>query len=118
MELTLTEPATTERVVTDEEIRRRAADLLEEFGWCQGAFARDPSGSPYFARDKEAVAFCARGALIRAGLALGLASNWADLAQAQITEQISAAIFCRLDEWNDDPGRTKAEVVALLRGTE
>lgn len=88
-------PAETRIAPTVREVLHRAADLLEEFGWCQNDLG-----------SKEQGEFCALGALDEAGLELGLPlfvvwpGEWA---------------CSDLVNWNNKPGRTKAEVVAKLR---
>ena len=96
-----------QRVVTEADVLERAADLLEEFGWCQGGTAFDANGVLTYALAKNAVSFCAGGAIIRASVDLGLVGNgsW-DLVPRSLSG---------IPSWNDDPGRTKTEVVARLR---
>lgn len=82
--------------VTRREVLHRAADLLEEFGWGQG----------YYGSKKEGW-FCAIGAIDAAADDLGYPN--ADEATMPMYAWGSVTQF------NDAPGRTKAEVVARLR---
>ena len=91
-------------------ILERAADLLEEFGWCQGRLGGKSVGE-----------MCLMGAMYEAMLDVGVPENIAPLRAALLrvgvpvgvgTAQVANAAEA---EWNDEPGRTKAEVVAKLR---
>lgn len=79
-----------------------AAELLERDGWCQGHF-KNKVGQR-----------CLRGALIAATANDGYI-NTKRLVEA--TEAIEAAHDGRFygATWNDRPGRTADEVIALLR---
>jgi hypothetical protein len=104
--MTLTE---TTREVTTREVLHRAADLLEEFGWCQGQL---------FSRGRRA--YCVIGATARAAHDLGYEGDWTggygfvrDRVGADLLRAVSGGWFS--GDWNDEPDRTKAEVVAKLR---
>lgn len=82
-----------------EEARARVAK-----GWCQRAYALDADGKPLWATDRRATKWCLRGAVF--------ASAYDDheepflcLARAGVGEGTA---------WNDKPGRTQAEVIAVL----
>jgi hypothetical protein len=93
--------------VTRRDVLHRAADLLEEFGWTQNSEARTADGRCVKAYNHDAVAFCAGGAVDRACF---------DLAIPEWTyEEIADLIGQGYADWNDDPRRTKAQVVARLR---
>lgn len=81
----------------------KAADLIEEFGWVQGTaygYGEDLNRSP----------MCMFGALRRADRA----SNF-DVCNEAV-ERVNRAVGGRfMANWNDVPGRTKAEVIAKLR---
>lgn len=100
------EPGTVE--VTEADVLLRAADLLEEFGWCQG-----------HAGSKREGEFCARGAIIEAhrdltGERLDL---WGDATTMGYDNFVSRnlGLSKTLCAFNDSLGRTKAEVTAALR---
>jgi hypothetical protein len=82
---------------TVRDVLHRAADLLEEFGWCQGRAGSKADG-----------AMCAGGAVIEAVADFRNGPNfWTTWSR-----------FCekyRGTSWNDAPGRTKEEVVTALR---
>lgn len=86
----------------------RAADLIEPEGaWTQGAPARTAGGRGTDSGDREAVCFCAIGAINRAGY-----WDW------PLTSACWKAVedtTVGLAKWNDAPERTQAEVVAALR---
>lgn len=89
--------------VTTADVLHRAADLLEEFDWCQGNLGRNG-------------AYCAMGAI-------GAVVDRANLSPGEWYVALDVASFGLpasgtkhpLAHWNDEPGRTKAEVVARLR---
>jgi hypothetical protein len=88
---------------TVSDVLNRAADLLEEFGWCQGH-----GGSK-----KEGV-FCIRGAIAEAhyelkGEHIGVMCDPTILNVYE--KQYGVPSFA----WNDSRGRKKSEVVAALR---
>lgn len=94
-------------VVTTRDVLHRAADLLEEFGWGQGQECQSGNlmaGGAY--------GFCVGGAVRRARselLGIGREEDvyvWAGF--HGLRDVVNP-------NWNDVPGRTKAEVVTRLR---
>ena len=77
------------------EISNRAADCIEEHGWCQGTIM-DAEGR-----------LCMVGALMKAGV------------DARGSGEVLWAWESKLNfdppEWNDEEGRTKEEVIEFLR---
>lgn len=100
---------------------REAAALVDK-GWTQGTNARDAERNPVASTDKRAVCFCAFGALRRAtddNFATALAVEHAN---QQVRLEFGDAFTERFRpsdavNFNDEPGRTKEEVSALLRRT-
>lgn len=91
------------------EVLERAADLLEEYDWCQGEFAKDSDGCAVVWESDKAQSFCALGVAYRA---------WSDLGQPHFPLVTSMQGYLDVRDvtaWNDEPGRTKAEVIAKLR---
>lgn len=89
------------------------AKALIEKGWHQGYYVRDVHGKRQLPTDANAVAFCAIGALERAGsdqpvVALAIAKKALRLA---VPEQDVVG-------FNDAPGRTKEEVVAVFEAAK
>lgn len=84
-----------------------ARELLDKKGWTQGAYARDANGDEVLYYSKDACKFCARGALFKAcgNDALYL------LASDALDKFIPNALTVI---WNDDPGRTKEDVLAVF----
>lgn len=82
--------ATVQRVLDE------AADLIEREGWWQRGGGED--------------GYCPI-------TALGTLPHRAGLLALAMTE-LRARVGGSIIEWNDEPGRTKAEVLALLRPTE
>lgn len=104
-------PATVVAPLTVSEVLSRAADLIEPEGcWTRGAFARvAPGASSVPAHFAAAACWCLMGAVIHEAPATGGI-------QKRAYEYISSVLGKRhIDEWNDAPDRTQAEVVAALR---
>lgn len=96
--------------VTTKEVLHRAADLLEEFEWCQADIGRDADGRKIYAyqfSERRPQAFCAVGAICQAAIDLGL--NYRDFYNQYHSDDSGWPM------WNDANGRTKAEVVTRLR---
>lgn len=92
------------------EVLRKAADLIEPEGaWTQGHGARDEDGAPITSSSEAAVCWCAFGAIWHAQGRMIIGETPAEAALGKV---IGGA---RIDDWNDAPGRTQAEVVAALR---
>ena len=94
---------------------RRARDRVAN-GWTQHYAARDVDNVPCGAKDDRAASFCAFGALWADGdVAGGLASV---AAYTRLTNELQPAFDKRhngdLAKWNDDPERTKDEVLAAF----
>lgn len=89
--------------MTVADILDKAADLIEPEGcWMQGAFGL-----------RKGTCFCAVGA-IRAALdvpSITAAENWVD----QNARKALGMDAMTIEDWNDAPGRTQAEVVSKLR---
>lgn len=85
-------------------ILRRAAKLLETKGWTRGAYARTSSGRFCEPNCREAVRFCAIGAIERAG------GGTVGPAYAALRRAIEGTVA----HWNDTKGRTKRQVIAAL----
>lgn len=98
--------------VTTRDVLHRAADLLEEFGWCQQSAGRSSDGVRLGLYDDDfnhAVAYCRNGAVGQACLDLGVGLSWANKHGLLGNGTAYEVAF------NDAPERTKAEVVARLR---
>lgn len=85
------------------EVLTRAADLLEEKGWCQN-YPVDMEGR-----------MCAVGAIRQAseGQEQGYFASRAAVKAQQAVEKAIGGEF--ISRWNDRPERTKEEVVAIFR---
>lgn len=88
-----------------------AAALLEKpESWCQGANARNMAGTPVSSLDDDACKWCLVGAIIK--------TYPYALDRAKIHVKIKSIVFKDATSWNDDPKRTHAEVLALLKEVE
>jgi hypothetical protein len=86
----------------------RARDLIvDERQWCKRAFARGWFDIPVPVHSSFARRYCAMGAIRRAGWELGLPTKEAGKA---LEWQMARPVM----DWNDDPCRTQADVVAAF----
>jgi hypothetical protein len=93
------------QTVTTADVLNRAADLLEEFGWRQESTGSRQDGS-----------MCAVGAIYEASEDFGFPAFSETARQACAIDGFPDELeMWPLAVWNDEPGRTKAEVVARLR---
>ena len=84
----------------------RARELIaDERRWCRRSFARGWGGIPVSAKSTIAQRFCALGAIMRAAHELGMKAEDARTALEWQTG-------CPMQDWNDDPARRHAEVMA------
>lgn len=94
--------------MTPREVLLAAAALLEPDGaWTQTAFAKSATGKDVSAASAEAVSWCFMGAIRR--IADGNCWLQSDALSA-VRRQVPHALI-----WHYVPGRTQAEVVAMLR---
>jgi hypothetical protein len=94
---------------TARETLLKAAELVD-IHWCQKAWAIDAEDKPCPSMSPAARRFCAAGAIRR------VAPDQATERRAiAIAEEHIDRVFIALENWNDAPGRTAAEVAALLR---
>jgi hypothetical protein len=94
----------------------RAADLIEPEGkWTQGASARDAKGESIHPRGRQTpVCFCGFGAVVYLSKdEHGLVESAFRLLDKQCPG--SKTSLRPFPEWQDQPNRTQAEVVAKLR---
>lgn len=85
-----------------------AARALIERGWCQRNYATDARGLAVEERDPSACAWCVLGAVWATEQASGSSDVLARLREAAKLRRR------QLHDWNDAPGRTRADVLALF----
>lgn len=100
--------------IPDPKIYRDAADVLRTNGWHQGSYYASGSGLP-----PEHCQVCLLGALRVAttGQPEGYSSKiYATVAWLEgfLNTGVPRSLHMFLDSWNDDPGRTVADVIDLL----
>ena len=97
------------RPATAMDVLSAARELVaKEGGWTQRHYARGADGTYADFNHKKAVCFCTLGALYRVGLPEPSALNDAE------SLLLKAAGVENIVVWNDAPGRTQADVVALF----
>lgn len=85
-------------------------------GWCQHVYYKDALGRP--CGMGQASCYCAMGALVQASCGYGDTfathsfSRAARMLQDQVTK-LEGNGLVNVQQWNDEPGRTKQEVVEL-----
>ncbi len=92
--------------MTLREVLVEARRILENVGWCQGTYARDENSVAILTDDPGACQFCVMGALY-------FASDDSDVeeeARALLNTVVEGSIVA----YNDAPGRTKEEVLAVF----
>jgi hypothetical protein len=96
------------------------ARRLVESGWCQGAHARDAARREVPSWSEEATSWSLLGALLASwhqhdaqGLDGDVVAHLADAhALGRATEVLGEAVgTASLERWNDDEGRTQADVI-------
>lgn len=92
------------------ELLEDAKQLIIKKGWTQLYYARNAEGYPVEAMDESAASFCIVGALERASL---YAYRGSDLRGARKAIHLVVSRGAIAD-YNDEPGRTKDEIVALF----
>ena len=94
---------------TPQAILNAAADLIERTGWTQMYIACDKDGDSCDPCSPAAVCFCLLGAL---DAQCSDKEHWYSAHKLLLRRIIGPSVSL----WNDDPDRTKEEVIAALRG--
>lgn len=99
------------------EVLNKAADLIEQRGWAQGGGAGD---TPYRSTDpwgeeSDTAPLCLEGAIFAAAGWDRRDERWGCPAYRAVDDYLGLLSF-PLFFFNDEPGRTPEEVVAVLRG--
>lgn len=101
--------------MTAREILILARGYIEK-GWCRGQFARTEDGEGALAVSEDARSWCALGAIERATFEVPMQS-YASRGAAERLLREAAGVRSDFDAttaWNDDPERTKEEVLAAF----
>lgn len=116
---------------TDVEIFERAADIIEEWGWCQFSWFRSKYGvydEVWSVDDNRISQYCMVGALWRAAYERGLApGSWGQLVDESPADEdpfnplykaagLNDLQIQQLVSWNDDESTTSELAVGVLRG--
>jgi hypothetical protein len=111
---TLLGPTKTETTVTRRDVLHRAADLIEEFGWCQGTGGMPFSPNTGEREPKHNGEFCLLGSIAQAVYDLlreRISYDAVEYLYGEFRSEMSAACW----KWNDAPERTYRDVVKRLR---
>lgn len=99
--------------MTTWQVLEKAAALVAE-GWCQHAWARNATGETVYVWS-EATHVCLMGAIWKASNLVD-SRYLPDGPSCEALRLVAQVIGTHsLGVWNDDPGRTQSEVVAVLR---
>ena len=85
----------------------KARSFIER-GWTQGTYARNANGQPTLCTGPDAVAWCMGGAC---KIAVGYNSLFACL---PLRVALGSVVKSEVPPYNDAPGRTKEEVLAVF----
>jgi hypothetical protein len=98
---------------------RNARDLVAQ-SWCRGADARDGVGAAVEPWDESAESWSLLGALVAVLEHEAAVRGELPLDQLAVALDALAGLIDEesLADWNDDPRRTHADVVAVLRDAE
>lgn len=106
------------------ELITKAADLIEQTGWSQKCNARDAQGKHVMVYDPRATCFCAYGAMAKTmediperQLLLDIAANALNDYVVREFGEPEGGSGQNIVNYNDTPGRTKEEVLAVMRAT-
>lgn len=99
--------------ITAKDVLIEAINLLETKGWTQHEFARDANGVDVGSLSKSAACFCTIGAINAAQHSLTRKVNPSlrEDAKRAVRDVIQGGIAM----WNDTKGRTKDEVIEVLK---
>ena len=90
----------------------RPSDYLKQ-GWCQRT-SRQRADGRVAGLGEPAVRWCMIGAIRQAGSDYHITLHQSDMLQHQLHRAVSGNFV----NWQDEPGRTQAEVVAVMEAAE
>ena len=85
----------------------KASEFLKLYRWCQGAYAVNIDDVEVSIYDDEAIGFCITSAVVI------VAKNQAHYLSI-LDKLVEKTGYKSMVRWNDEPGRTKTEVIELL----
>jgi hypothetical protein len=104
-----------DRVLTVSALRDARKLLSQPCAWTQGSYARDARGSSIRASEPGACSWCVQGALFKVlGVVGSIPTSDVRQVQAPLLQHAGVIDTADLWCWNDQPGRTQNEVLALF----
>lgn len=94
------------------EVLLAAANLLEEKGWTQKAYARDQFGNSVSTHNHDAVCYCAAGSI---RCVVSNDSYFVATSTLNRYLRVGNKHNSGLADWNDSSNRTKEEVIQTMR---
>lgn len=95
-------------------ILKKALSLLNQKGWTKNYEAVDKDGNEVDPRSREAVSFCAQGAVVGATPCQRYQQELIDTLEANLTESSNAY---DLPDFNDNRNRRKRDIIRLYERT-
>lgn len=105
---------------TNKEVLLAAANLLEEKDWTQKAYAKDSYGMSVSYSSENATCYCALGSMWRVAkiTAHYYAFKYIPMPEKSLHKylvSIKEPGFVSIAQWNDEPVRTKEDVINAMR---
>ena len=89
----------------------KPSELLKQKEWCQDVYARDRKGHETTVYSPDACMFCITGAI---QFCYPSSIDRRLEAANKLINMLGLEYHSHIPQWNDTPGRTKEEVIALL----
>jgi hypothetical protein len=92
----------------------KAIELMDQYKWTQGSYARDKQENPEETFSRYACSFCALGFLGRARYELKVVEGYERAAESLVEAALPEGYF-NIAGYNDDPSTTKEDILNLFR---
>jgi len=104
-----------DKLLTVSALKDARALLSQPGAWTQGFYARDSRGASIRASEPSACSWCIQGALFKVlGVVGSIPTSDVRRVQTPLLQHAGVTDTAELWCWNDQPGRTQDEVLALF----